>query len=169
MKPRAMEAEDIEAVVALVAEAMNAEEGAWARTTFRRHFASRASGHDDGRAYLVFEHEAVIAGISGLHCWEWGPPENVWLGWFALHPRFHGRGWGRAMLRATEAEARSRGHGKLLIETYDSPTFERAVAFYRRCGYDRVGGIRGYLPDGASMLVFMKNLPPKTLSMNGTG
>ena len=158
MKRRTMTAGDIDAVVTLIAQAMNDEEALWARTTLHRHFAARAAGHDDGRAYLVFEHEAAIIGISGLHAYEWGPPENAWLGWFALHPRFHGKGWGRKMLLDTEEEAMSMGYRKLLIETYDTPTFARAVAFYRRQGFARAGEIRGYLPDGSSMLVFMKML-----------
>lgn len=98
-------------------------------------------------------------GLVGLHHYVWGPPENVWLAWFAVHPDAQGRGVGSRLLSAIEAIAVSRGYGKLLVETYDHPDFERARAFYGRMGFRKVGTIEDYLPDGSAMIVYGKALP----------
>ncbi len=143
---------------ALVGEAMNADEGAWARVTIDRHFQMRDKGLDDGRRYFALLVDGVMAGISGLHHYEWGPDENVWLGWFAVSPQLQGRGFGARLLAETERAARTLGYRKLFIETYDTPTFSRAIHFYRKAGFRKVGTIENYLPDGSPMVVFLKEL-----------
>jgi type I site-specific restriction endonuclease len=49
---------------------------------------------------------------------------------------------------------------KMFIETYSSPTFDKARRFYTAQGFNEVGGIRNYLPDGADMVVYLKTLSP---------
>lgn len=149
---------DISRVVQLISEAMNEDEARWASTTIKRHFELRNLGVDDGRKYIIFEIDGSIVGISGLHHYEWGPPENVWLGWFALDPKIHGLGYGSEMMNSTEDFARQFGYRKLFIETYQSDTFQRAIKFYEKNGFIVVGSIREYLPDDSRMLVFLKRL-----------
>jgi ribosomal protein S18 acetylase RimI-like enzyme len=143
---------------ALVGEAMNPDEEAWARVTIGRHFEMRVNGLDDGRRYFALLVDGVMAGISGLHHYEWGPDENVWLGWFAVTPLLQGRSFGVRMMAETERAARSLGYRKLFIETYDTPTFSRAINFYRKAGFRKAGMIENYLPDGSPMVVFLKEL-----------
>lgn len=142
----------------LIGEAMNTDEEAWARTTIGRHFAMRTSGLDDGRRYFALLADGALAGITGLHHYEWGPDENVWLGWFAVAPQLQGRGYGVRLMAETEQAARALGYRKLFIETYDTPTFARAIRFYLRAGFRQAGTIGNYLPDGSPMLVFLKEL-----------
>jgi ribosomal protein S18 acetylase RimI-like enzyme len=146
------------AAAALIGEAMNPDEGAWALVTIRRHFEMRAKGLADGRSYFALLVEGTLAGISGLHHYEWGPDENVWLGWFAVSPKLQSRGLGIRLLAETERAARALGYRKLFIETYATPTFMRAVSFYARAGFRKAGKIENYLPDGSAMLVFLKEL-----------
>jgi GNAT superfamily N-acetyltransferase len=145
-------------VVELIAEAMNADEGAWAGVTIGRHFDMRAAGLSDGRYYLVLRRDGALAGITGLHHYEWGPDETVWLGWFAVSPKLHGQGIGALLMRETEKTAKALGYRKLFIETYDTPKFSRAIRFYLKSGFRKAGEIESYLPDGSSMLVFLKEL-----------
>jgi GNAT superfamily N-acetyltransferase len=145
-------------IVGLIAEAMNAEEGAWAGVTIGRHFEMRAAGLSDGRHYFALRLDGALAGITGLHHYEWGPDENVWLGWFAVSPKLHRQGIGALLMRETEKTAKSLGYRKLFIETYDSPTFSKAIRFYLKAGFRKAGKIGNYLPDGSSMLVFLKEL-----------
>lgn len=145
---------DAGAAADLVARAMNAEEGAYAEKTFREYFASRANAIDDGRELFVLADGDKIIGITGLHHYVWGPPTNVWLSWFAVDPEVHGRGLGSMLMAATLDLARTRGFTQLFIETYSSPTFEKARAFYAARGFERVGAIHGYMPDGAEMVVY---------------
>ncbi|HOP40540.1 MAG TPA: GNAT family N-acetyltransferase [Geobacteraceae bacterium] len=142
----------------LIGEAMNADEKAWARATIERHFAMRAKGLDDGRRYFALPANGAVVGITGLHHYEWGPDENVWLGWFAVSPKLQGRGFGTHLLTETEQAARALGYRKLFIETYDTPTFARAIRFYQRAGFRKAGTIETYLPDGSAMLVLLKEL-----------
>jgi GNAT superfamily N-acetyltransferase len=142
----------------LIGEAMNPDEGDWARQTIGRHFALRAQGLEDGRHYFALQVDGSLAGITGLHHYEWGPQENVWLGWFALSPRLQGRGLGVRLMEETERQARDLGYRKLFIETYATPTFARAIRFYTRAGFRQAGMIENYLPDGSAMLVFLKEL-----------
>ncbi len=153
-----MQRHDTEEAIALVADAMNSDEGAWARTTFEYYFSCLEAGIDSGRDYRLWRHNRAIAGLVGLHQYLWGPPENVWLSWFAVRTDMQGQGAGKKLLGSIENAARKRGFAKMLIETYDSDTFTRARGFYERNGYAQTGGIREYLPDGSSMVVYAKNL-----------
>lgn len=142
----------------LIGAAMNPDEGAWARRTIKRHFALRVQGLEDGRHYFALLVDGALAGITGLHHYEWGPEENVWLGWFALNPHLQGRGLGLRLMTETERAARSLGYRKLFVETYATPTFARAIRFYTRSGFRQAGMIEKYLPDGSAMVVFLKEL-----------
>lgn len=153
-----LEKEDFQAAVRLVSSAMNAEEGAWAEKTLSRHFQCRKHGIADGRDYFVLKDGAAVMGLMGLHHYAWGPPENVWLAWFAVHPDAQGRGLGASLLAAIEAMALNRGYNKLLVETYDHPNFGRARTFYEKMGFRRVGTIENYLRDGSAMIVYGKTL-----------
>lgn len=143
---------------ALIGEAMNPDEGAWARITIGRHFEMRANGLGNGRNYFALLVDGALAGLTGLHHYEWGPDENVWLGWFALSPKLQGRGLGVRLMAETEQAAKALGYRKLFIETYDTPTFSRAIRFYAKAGFRKAGMIENYLPDGSSMMVFLKEL-----------
>jgi len=156
--PSVMTPDQTGEVSGLIGRAMNPDEGRWAETTFRRHFDLAARGVADGRHYLVSREGSRLTGIVGLHHYEWGPPENVWLGWFAVEPECQGRGLGSSLMASICEHARSLGFRKLFIETYSSPAFDKARAFYARQGFARVGGISAYLPDGADMVVFSKSL-----------
>ena len=149
---------DMEDAVDLIAEAMNRDEAGWARETMEFHFACKKNDIDSGRGYYVWRDQGRIQGLVGLHRYLWGPRENVWLAWFAVHPELHGTGVGSAMLDEVEERARQAGYRKFLIETYDGPTFEKARSFYQSKGFSQVGRIENYLPDGSAMLVFGKEL-----------
>jgi GNAT superfamily N-acetyltransferase len=143
---------------ALIGEAMNPDEGAWAKVTIARHFEMKANDLVDGRNYFALLVDGALAGLTGLHHYEWGPDENVWLGWFALSPKLQGRGLGVRLMAKTEQAAKALGYRKLFIETYDTPTFSRAIRFYAKAGFRMAGMIENYLPDGSSMMVFLKEL-----------
>lgn len=153
-----MHAGDIDPVCALVAAAMNPAEGSWARQTFDFHFKCRRHGLDDGRQYFTCRAQGRLLAITGLHHYAWGPKENVWLAWFAVHPDSQRQGIGRSLLNELEQRARASGYRKLFIETYDHPDFAKARQFYVACGFERVGEIGRYLSGDENMLVYMKSL-----------
>lgn len=155
---REMSEKDISDACQLIALSMNADEAKWARKTMFYHFKCKENDLDDGRYYFTYLIEQHICALVGLHHYAWGPEENVWLAWFAVHPRFQRQGIGRAMLKAIEKKARSLGYSKLFVETYNQPEFEDALKFYQACGFIKAGAISDYLPSSHAMIVFKKDL-----------
>jgi len=149
-----MEHAQILACVDLIARAMDADEARFALATFRFHFECQRHGIHDGRHLFVCDAGGAPQGVVGLHFYHWGPPQNVWLSWFAVDPALHGTGLGSRLLNEVRGLARKLGYERLFIETYSGPVFERAVRFYQRNGFRQAGSIEGYLPSGANMLVF---------------
>lgn len=155
---RPLKERDTDAVVELIALAMNSDEAGQARETLQFHFACQRNHLDDGRSYYVLDDGKAIAGVVGLHHYVWGPAENVWLAWFAVQPELRGTGVGKHLLAEIAALARRRGYTRLLIETYSTPEFSDARTFYSANGFGFAGLVRSYLPNGGDMVVFSKDL-----------
>ena len=155
---RPMRPTEMEETAILIGRAMNLEEGEQALRTFRFHFACKSQGLDDGRSYDVWCDGGSLMGIVGLHHYVWGPPENVWLAWFAVDPAAQQRGIGRCLLDFVEKKARIQGYMKIFVETYSTPEFARARDFYRAQGFSVSGGVKEYLTGGGDMVVFVKEL-----------
>ena len=153
-----MKKEDIPGAVHLIGHSMNRDEADWADKSMHFHFACAENGLNDGRHYFVWRDDQKILGMAGLHYYDWGPVENVWLGWFALDPALHGKRLGSKLFDDMVSLAEKLGFRKMLIETYASPTFEKARKFYRNKGFKRAGKIENYLRDGEAMIVYMKQL-----------
>jgi ribosomal protein S18 acetylase RimI-like enzyme len=154
----AMTESDLGEAAALVARAMNVDEGRWAERTMRFHFGCRRHRLDDGRTYYVWKRGGAIHGLVGLHHVIWGPERNVWLAWFAVDPACQGQGLGRKLLVAIEGVAVEEGYRKLLVETYQHEDFEKARRFYENNGFCEAGRIADYLGDGSAMVVYAKSL-----------
>lgn len=155
---RPMVERDIHPVVCLISRAMNSDEGRQAQETFRFHFSCKHHGLNDGRRYYVTINDSDLAGIAGLHHYVWGPPENVWLAWFAVNPNLHARGFGTFLLDAITRKATQLGYTKLFVETYSTPDFARARRFYQAKGFAEAGHVHAYLPNAGDMIVFSKDL-----------
>jgi GNAT superfamily N-acetyltransferase len=153
-----MQERDIEVVCSLIAAAMSGEEAIRSNKSFNFHFTCKAHGLDDGRQYYTCTVDGRLVGLTGLHHYEWGPAENVWLAWFAVHPDFQRQGIGRYLLQETQQLAQARGYHKLFIETYDHPDFATARQFYTACGFTQAGEINHYLPGPYNMIVYLKDL-----------
>jgi GNAT superfamily N-acetyltransferase len=149
---------DCEEAEELVRLSMNDEEACWARETMRFYFACKKEGIDSGREYYVWRRDGKIRGLVGLHRQIWGAEENVWLSWFAVHPEHHRKGTGGTLIDLITEKARQGGYKKLFVETYSSPTFEKARSFYKAKGFSEAGRIADYLPDGAAMIVFVRGI-----------
>ena len=147
---------DLDSVVDLVKSALNEGEGAWAKRTLHGHFKCKKHDIDDGRIYFVYRVEAEVVAVAGLHHSTWGPPENVWLAWFAVAPAHQGQGIGGVMLDEVERRARKLRYTKLFVETYEGQDFTSARHFYEKNGFVRAGGIHDYLPEGEAMIVYVK-------------
>lgn len=153
-----MQEHDIEEAVRLVSVTMNQTEGRWARKTMQFHFQCERHQITDGRAYYIWKAEGQIKGLVGLHHYIWGPKENVWLAWFAVHPDCQRQGRGRKLLNAMERIAVGLGYQKFLVETYKHSDFDKARSFYEANAFREIGVISDYLPDGSAMVVYAKKI-----------
>jgi len=95
----------------------------------------------------------VICGIGSIIS-----STKVWLSFFAVHPDYQRKGLGKHALLFVENEARKLGYKWMYIETYQQPTFEKALQFYDKAGYIEVGGIADYLEDDSDAIFLRKKL-----------
>ena len=143
---------------ALIDEAMNPDEGAWARVTIGRHFEMRANGLADGRNYFALLVDGALAGQPGCITTNGGRTKTSGSAGLPFHRSCRVAVSGVRLMAETEQAAQSLGYRKLFIETYATPTFSRAIRFYAKAGFRKAGMIENYLPDGSAMLVFLKEL-----------
>ena len=80
------------------------------------------------------------------------------LYWIAVDPSAQGHGYGQALTRLAEEEAKARGGRLLLIETASQETYAATVHFYERAGYDLVSRITDFYKVGDDKLTFAKRL-----------
>lgn len=69
-------------------------------------------------------------------------PDSPWpnpleLRTIHVHPAYHGQGLARRMLDQAKEYARDRGHGTLWLGVY--PENGRAIRFYEKCGFAKIG------------------------------
>jgi ribosomal protein S18 acetylase RimI-like enzyme len=109
------------------------------------------TGVRDYRQVAIFLRDAagrIRGGVTG----------GVWGGWLHVvslwvDEELRGRGLGRDLLLAAEAEARAAGARGAFLETHSF----QAPGLYRRLGYEVIAEIEDY-PPGASQLVMRKSL-----------
>ena len=116
---------------------------------FRRHLASanailliaEVAGELLGSALLFLRRGSDLARLYSL----------------ATAAAARGRGVGRALLCAIEAQAAARGVRRIRLEVRRDNT--AAVALYERHGYRRVAALDAYYDDGADAWRYEKTLP----------
>ena len=114
-------------------------------------FNARATGIDDGRllqAELRDDEGALVAGLTG---WTWGACGYIDVLWVREDRR--GRGLGRKLLDAAEAEARERGCAQIVTSSHSF----QAPDFYVKHGYVVVGEFSEY-PRGHRSIFLEKAL-----------
>jgi len=99
-------------------------------------------------------------GVRGYVCF--GPTpltkSTFDLYWIAVEPSAQGRGYGQALTKLAEDEARTRGGTLMLIETASHETYSATIRFYERAGYELVSRIRDFYKPGDDKLTFAKKL-----------
>lgn len=106
----------------------------WSRTNFAD---SLAAGYD---AWLLRDPHGKLAGYFLLMY----ALDEAHLLDVAVAGERHGSGLGRYLLETLCARARAMGAGSVLLEV--RPSNERAVAVYKRFGFDEIGRRKGYYP-----------------------
>jgi len=74
--------------------------------------------------------------------------------WIAVDPNVQGRGTGRALLRAVEAEVRRRGGRTILIETGGKASYAPTRAFYECAGWVEIARIPDFFRVGDDKVIY---------------
>ena len=114
-------------------------------------FNAQATGYFDGRliaARLRNEPGEIVAAVNGH---TWGGCCVVAHLW--VHELHRGRGLGRLLLQAIEAEASRRGCEQIVLSTHSF----QAPAFYERLGYEKQAIVQGR-PKGHASITYVKRL-----------
>jgi len=75
-----------------------------------------------------------------------------------VNPDRHSQGHGRALMSYVEQTLANRGERLLIVETSSLDDFQRARAFYSKCGYKEEARIADFYADGDDKIVFSKAL-----------
>ncbi len=116
-------------------------------------FNAKATGYFDGKLIggkLRNGSGEVIAAFNGH---TWGGCCVIAHLW--VHESQRGRGLGRSLLEAAEAEAAQRGCEQVVLSTH---TFQ-APAFYEQLGYERQATVPGQ-PKGHANVTYVKRIAP---------
>tara|TARA_Y100000310_G_scaffold131923_2_gene131042 strand:- start:1478 stop:1981 length:504 start_codon:yes stop_codon:yes gene_type:complete len=155
-----MQTEDTDRVVNIITAAINKDEGTLARRSFEFHNFCREHGkeEEDGRTYYVAKLDDQVVGITGYYSNLWGERDVGWLGFFAVDPKFQGRGIGQAMMEKTIEMAEKADIKRLYIETHNTADYAKGWSFYEKLGFVRVGNIIGHKGKGIDMVVYGMDL-----------
>jgi len=115
-------------------------------------------GEESGYLTYVLADDEATRPVRGYVCFGPAPmTEGTFdLYWIAVDPDGQGRGIGRRLLAAAEAEVRARGGRLLLIETASQAAYATTIRFYERAGYTLASRIADYYRIGDDKLVFEK-------------
>lgn len=110
-----------------------------------------------GYRFIVAEVEGDVAGYA---CFGSTPLTNGTfdLYWIAVDPARHGRGIGRALMRASEYAIREAGGRLMLIETASKPSYDNTRVFYLRYGCREVARIPEFYAIGDDKVIYAREL-----------
>jgi GNAT superfamily N-acetyltransferase len=114
-------------------------------------FNVESTGYRDGRDLSCFLRDAGGTLVAGIDGFTWGGYAYVKLLWVA--EPFRGKGLGRRLLQAAEAEARTRGCTTIVLSSHEF----QAPNLYAKLGYRRVGATDD-TPVGYQEFYFQKRL-----------
>ena len=149
---------DLEAVRALVVETgfFNAEEIGIAVELVQEHLAK---GPTSGYEFVFAEHQGRLIGYACYGAIA-GTRESHDLYWIVVHPSEQGKGFGRVLLRETEARIHQMGGRRVYVETSSRSQYDPTRAFYERCAYQKAAVLTDFYAPGDGKVIYVKVLPP---------
>jgi len=117
---------------------------------------------DDRLAYGDASHYRFLVAeldgrIGGYACW--GPipgtVESADLYWIAVDPAVQGRGVGRALIVAAEAQIADSGRRRVYVETAGRPQYAATHGFYLASGYREVARLDAFYAPGDDKVIYL--------------
>jgi GNAT superfamily N-acetyltransferase len=114
-------------------------------------------GPESHYRFLVAKEGGVAIGYA---CWGviLGTVASVDLYWIAVHPRWQGKGVGKALLLAAEEWIAESGRSRVYVETSGRPLYEPTRAFYLATGYAVDAVLEDFYAPGDGKFMFVKVL-----------
>lgn len=113
------------------------------------------AGDDDYRFVGAYDGDALV----GYACW--GPTPGTEgtcdLYWIVVHPAWHGKGIGTALLRDVEGALMADGCRLLVVETSSRADYAATRAFYEQRGFTRAAVVPGYYAPGDDLVIYLKD------------
>jgi ribosomal protein S18 acetylase RimI-like enzyme len=81
---------------------------------------------------------------------------NFDIYWIATDPAAHGKGYGRLLMEAAEADLLSRGARMICLETSSQGNYQRTRRFYDNAGYLVESTIRDFYKPGDDRITYVK-------------
>lgn len=115
------------------------------------------SGNSDSDRFWLTDDDNGPVGVA--YCEPERMTDRTWnLLLIAIRPDRQRQGRGATLLCCVEQTLAARGGRMLLVETSGLPEFDRARAFYAKCGYQQEARIRDFYATGDDKVVFRKVL-----------
>lgn len=120
---------------------------------------------DDGLAGREPDYLSLTAVFAGRPAgWiSYGPvPGTVGtydIYWLAVDRQIQGRGVGRRLLAAAEADIRQRGGVRAVIETAGQGLYGGTRSFYLKAGYTEAARLANYYDAGDDKVVYLREFP----------
>jgi ribosomal protein S18 acetylase RimI-like enzyme len=148
--------EDVPALIALaVATGMFPVDGTDALSNVLSDYFNHHLG--EGHTWITDEAAGELCGVV-----YYAPDLMADRTWYvymiAMRPDYQRQGRGTTLMQYVEAGLQTSGQRLLLVETSGLPNYERARAFYTRCGYEQEARIRDFYATGDDKIVFRKVL-----------
>lgn len=86
---------------------------------------------------LVVEIDDALAAYAQIRATPNAPHGDVELARFYVEQSYHGRGIAQTLMASVDAESRALGGTRLWLGVWERNF--RAIAFYRKCGFEKVG------------------------------
>lgn len=126
----------------------------------KERLADHASGNSDDLWFIAEDDEP--SGV--VYCAAEPMTDRTWnVLMLMVSPEYHGRGVGASLMRHVEETLTARGGRLLIVETSGLDGFERARAFYTKCGYNEEARIRDFYTTGDDKVVYSKVLGAKVV------
>ena len=131
----------------------------WVKCSLDEHKTSREAEINDGREFFVLERDGRLVGVTGYHCYSWGPEDVCWGSWFFVHPQYRSSFIPFFLARGLLTSVRDRQFRALFIETDGTDEDLYGISKYLdQCGIDKVASIPGYFDQYKKMEIYKISL-----------
>ncbi len=123
--------------------------------SFCSHDAAQRAGLDDGRVFFGVYRNSQLAGVCGLHQYDWGPPGICWASWFFVHPMYRSGATAALLFTGLLRAANEKQYRYLYLETpTDHASYSAIDHLLERLPFVRQATLPDYYEPGVAMLIY---------------